>query len=261
MIPHLVLITGPDLRHRYFVNRLNREFPIECVFVEQLPYPEFNSCAPKDRGAWEWFFHRRDEYEKRAFAESDGWSFKNTPRVISIPAGALNSADTLKSIQAQHPGLIILFGTSLVGQPLLDDFPDRILNLHVGISGKYRGSSCNFWPIHDGRLDCLGATLMKINAVIDAGEILAQKTIDIEARDTEQTLMGKTLILGADLTLRILHQGLERGWTPSPQERKGKLFLKSDFKPEAIARVREMVEGGRLASLIRNHLTGGGAIT
>ena len=86
----------------------------------------------------------------------------------------------------------------------MDRFPNRILNLHVGISGHYRGSSCNFWPIYDERLEYLGATLLTINSGIDTGEILAQATIEIEEDDTEQSLMGKTLILGADLTIHFI---------------------------------------------------------
>ena len=142
----------------------------------------------------------------------------------------------------------------MIGREIMDRFPNRIINLHVGLSGQYRGSSCNFWPIYDGRLDCLGATLLKINAGIDTGEILAQETIEIEEGDTEQSLMGKSLILGMDLTIQVVHQWLKGNWTPLPLERNGKLFLKKDFTPEAISKVREMVESGHLASLIKAHL-------
>jgi len=114
MSPNLVLMTGPDLRHRYFINRLNREFPIACVFIETLVYPDIEPSTPKDQAAWDWFFTRRDEYETKTFADSETWPLKNKPRVIRVPEGGINSADTLISIQTQHPDLIILFGTSLI---------------------------------------------------------------------------------------------------------------------------------------------------
>ena len=136
----------------------------------------------------------------------------------------------------------------------MDRFPNRIINLHVGLSGKYRGSSCNFWPIHDGQLDCLGATLLKINAGIDTGEILAQETIEIEEGDTEQSLMGKSLMLGIDLTIQVLRRWFKGNEAVLPLERNGKLFQKNDFTPEAISKVKEMVESGHLASLIKAHL-------
>ncbi len=254
MNPRIVLITGPDLRHRYFVNRLNREFPIECVFIEEVTYPNFTAGSPKHREAWEWFFRRRIEYEKNTFANSELWTRKNQPKIFPIPTGRINSTDTLKILQAQQLGIIILFGTSLIGREIMNRFPNRIINLHLGLSGQYRGSSCNFWPIYDGRLDGLGATVLRINAGIDSGEILAQETIEIEEGDSEQSLMGKSLILGMDLTIQVVHQWLKGHWAPLPLERNGKLFQKKDFTPEAVSKVKEMVESGHLASLIKAHL-------
>ena len=257
----IVLITGPGLNHRYFINRMNKVFPIECVLVEDVTYPSFTSDSPKYQEAWEWFFRRRDEYEQSTFAKSELWERKNQPKFISIPSGQLNSTETLKLLDSQQPAIIILFGSSLVGQKIMDRFPNQIINLHVGISGEYRGSSCNFWPIHDERLDCLGATLLTVNAGIDTGEILAQATIEIEEGDTEQSLMGKSLILGLDLTLQIVPQWLKGECTPLPLARDGKLFQKKNFTPEAIFEVKRMVESGHLASLIKAHLQSRGKTT
>jgi methionyl-tRNA formyltransferase len=250
----IVLITGPGLNHRYFVNRLNREFPIECIFIEEVTYPNFISDSPRHREAWEWFFRRRKEYEEKNFSDSESWTRKNQPKIVPIPAGELNSIDTLNNLEAQQPELIILFGTSLIGQEIMDRFPDRIINLHVGLSGQYRGSSCNFWPIYDGRLECLGATLLSINSGIDTGDILAQETLMIEESDTEQSLMGKSLILGMDLTVQVVHQWLKGECASLPLEKNGKLFQKKDFTPEAVYKVKEMEGSGHLASLIKAHL-------
>ena len=250
----ITLITGPGLNHRYFVNRLNREFPIERVFIEEVTYPNFTASSQKHQEAWEWFFRRRKEYEENTFADSESWTRKNQPKIIPIPTGQLNSTDTLEFLQAQQPEIIILFGSSLIGREIMECFPKRIINLHVGLSGEYRGSSCNFWPIYDERLDCLGATLLKINAGIDTGEILAQETIEIEEGDTEQSLMGKPLILGMDLTLQVLRRWFKGNEAVLPLERNGKLFQKKDFTPEAISKVKEMLESGHLASLIKAHL-------
>jgi len=250
----ITLITGPGLNHRYFINRLNREFPVECVFIEEVTYPNFAADSPKHQKAWEWFFRRRKDYEENTFAGSESWTRKNSLQIIPIPTGQLNSTDTLKFLQARQPEIIILFGSSLIGREIMESFPDRIINLHVGLSGEYRGSSCNFWPIYDGRLDCLGATLLMIDAGTDTGEVLAQATIEIEEGDTEQSLMGKSLILGMDLTLQVLRRWLKGNREILPLERNGKLFQKKDFTPEAISKVKEMVESGHLASLIKEHL-------
>ena len=254
MNPKIALITGPGLNHRYFVNRLNREFLIECVLVEEVSYPNFTSKSQKYEEAWKWFFRRRKEYEEKVFSDSELWPKKNQPEIIPIATGQLNSAGTLKVLKDRQPEIIILFGSSLIGQKIMEDFPDKIINLHVGISGQYRGSSCNFWPIYDGRLDCMGATVLTINAGIDTGEILAQSTIKLKEGDTEQSLMGKSLILGMDLTTQVVRQWFQGQCPPLPLERNGKLFQKKEFTPEAVLKVKEMVENGQLAALIKAHL-------
>ena len=95
---------------------------------------------------------------------------------------------------------------------------------------------------------------MKINTGIDTGEVLEQGTITIEEGDTEQSLMGKSLILGMDQTVQVLRRWFKDNQTTIPLERNGKLFQKKDFTPEAILKVKEMVESGQLTSLIKAHL-------
>ena len=254
MAPKIILITGRGLQHHYFINRLNRELPVECVFLEEVDYPDFTSHSQKYQDAWEWFFRRRNEYEENMFGDSVSWERKNEPQIVQIKTGQLNSKKVLKILQAQEPDIIILFGSSLLKREMLKNFPNRILNLHIGLSDQYRGSSCNFWPIYDGRLDCLGATLLMVNEGIDTGEIIARETIQINEGDTEQSLMGKPLILGMDLTVRIAQQWFDGRYKPIPIERKGKLYQKKDFTPEAAFKVREMVESGQLANMIQAHL-------
>ena len=254
MISNLVIITGPDIRHQYLVRRINREFPIQCVFIEQLSYPEISGESAKERSHWDWFFRRREEYENRLWAESEKWTFKNDPEMIPLPCGTLNTEATLTTLQSLRPDLILLFGSSLVGEDILRIFQGSILNLHLGISSEYRGSSCNFWPIHDKRLDLLGATLMNINTGVDTGEILAQGTIRLDEGDTEQTLMGKTLVLGADLTVHTLRQWTQGKLRSTPLARQGRLYRKADFSFDAIGRVRTLVETGNLRSLIEKRL-------
>ena len=111
MKPKIALITGPGLNHQYFVNRLNREFPIECVLIEEVIYPDFTSDNHKHQEAWEWFFQRRKKYEEDTFSGSERWTRKNQPTVISIPTNKLNTLETLKTLEARQPDIIILFGS------------------------------------------------------------------------------------------------------------------------------------------------------
>jgi len=249
----LLLITGSDLRHRYFVNHLNHHFWLTGIFIENLQYPEPPSMSEPEREAWEWFFKRRDGYEQQAFGPSGNLKPKNQPEIFHVPEGELNTPQWIRTIKNLDPELIVLFGGSLIGEEILNHYPDRILNLHVGITGEYRGSSCNFWPIHDGRLDCLGATLIRINPGIDTGEILAQGSINIEEADDEQSLMGKAIVLGVTLTIETIKK-LKRGdLKVLDRRRNGSLYLRKNFNPEAVLKVKAMVETRELENKVKNY--------
>jgi hypothetical protein len=68
---------------------------------------------------------------------------------------------------------IVVFGASYIKGALVDAIIERgALNIHMGISPYYRGSSCNFWAVYDGNPDLVGATIHLINKGLDSGAML-----------------------------------------------------------------------------------------
>jgi len=248
---NIMLITGPDLRHRYYINHLNYNFKLAGVLIEPTDYPQVSPQTAGERSAWDWFFSRRQSCELKAFAGSENLAPQNNPAITRIPSASINTDDTVKIINKLNPGLIALFGTSIVGKELMDLYPQRIFNLHVGLTGNYRGSSCNFWPIHDRRLDLLGATIIRVNSGIDSGEILAQKSVALEENDDEQSLAAKTIILGTQLMVDAIKTWLNNALRPSYPSGRGKLFLQKQFSPGPVIAVRQMVERGELKELLK----------
>ncbi|MCF8720911.1 formyl transferase [Nitrospina gracilis] len=251
--PRLVLVTGDDLRHEYFIRRINARFAVHSVFAESKHYPSQPFATKEAERAWLWFFERRQEYEQREFAPVRDWPRANHPVYETLQPGDLHVDSFLKKLKRIDPDLILLFDCGLVGQSLLNAFPGRILNLHVGLTEEYRGSSCNFWPIHDERLDCLGATILKIDPGIDTGAILEQGTVTVEPGDDEQSLIGKTLKLGVELMEKVVSQWRSGGWKARPPESPGVLFQRKDLNPEAMLTVRRLVEGPRWQSLLEQY--------
>lgn len=67
----------------------------------------------------------------------------------------------------------IVFGSSYIKQPLIDWLVERrAINIHMGVSPYFRGNSCNFWAMYDGRPDLVGATIHLLSAGLDTGGIL-----------------------------------------------------------------------------------------
>jgi len=46
------------------------------------------------------------------------------------------------------------------------------LNIHMGTSPYYRGSSCNFWALYDGNPEYVGATIHLLTKGLDSGPML-----------------------------------------------------------------------------------------
>jgi len=242
----ILVITGEDVRHQYFVNRLNARFPLSAVLTEVCVYPEPIAHSDEEQKAWDWFFARRKNFEDQAFGPVNWVSTLNTPPTIKIPRGKLNAPETLEKIKTFHPDFIALFGTGLLGRQILDLYTNRIFNLHVGLPRRCRGSSCNFWPIHNGRLEEMGASVHLTTAGIDTGPIAAQAATLLDSDDDEQTLAGKTLTRGIELMISVIQDWRAETLNFTASDKMGKLYFRKDFTPAAVLRVRRMVESGEL---------------
>ena len=67
----------------------------------------------------------------------------------------------------------VVFGASYIKGPLCAALVEReALNIHMGVSPYYRGSSTNFWALYDGRADLVGATIHRLTTGLDSGPIL-----------------------------------------------------------------------------------------
>jgi len=93
--------------------------------------------------------------------------------VLPIRAGDLSfiNLDTLKpALASDH---YVVFGSSYIKGDLVDFLVEhRAKNIHMGVSPYYRGNSCNFWALYDGRADLVGSTIHMLSKGLDSGGIL-----------------------------------------------------------------------------------------
>ena len=251
---NIVILTGDDLRHQFFIHHLKAGFSISGIFIEKGSFPEPKPRSKDESIAWDWFFKGREDYEKKLVRDSGKLLSKNKPEITYLAKDELNSPQTIAKIKKMEPNFIAVFGTSILSQPFLNKFPQKLFNLHLGDPEFYRGSSCNFWPILDKKLHHLSATIHRIDQGIDTGEIFSKQTIIITEEDNEQTLVLKPLILGTKLMLNTLNKLQKRPLQTITQNKMGKLYKKADFTPEAVLRMKQMVESESLTSLIQEEM-------
>ena len=91
------------------------------------------------------------------------------------------------------------------------------VNIHASLLPKYRGAAPINQCIIDGEKET-GITIMQMDAGIDTGDILAQKKVIIEDKETAETLFDKLSQAGAELIVEALPK-IERGEiTPIKQD-------------------------------------------
>ena len=246
----LLVITGNQLTHKYFLNQLGSQFELSAVIIENVQYPDPPFNSDEERKTWDEFFLIRDKTEKSLLQVYENNISQKHPKIFYIKKGFLNSDKTLQLIQKLNPTKIIIFGTSLLGSKYLKLYPDRILNLHVGLSQYYRGSSCNFWPIYDLKPQFLGATVHFVGKGIDDGNIVIQNTIALDKNDSEFVLMTKPIILGTKLMIEAIKDTNTNLAVNGKLKNKGNLYQIKDFNPKAIIKVKNLVASGKLKQTI-----------
>jgi len=121
--------------------------------------------------AMENYFSKVIDAEKQVFG---GLRFSSpNVRTLSIKSGDLNQIEIGLFADALRSDIYVVFGASFIKGPLIDFLTaNKAVNIHMGISPYYRGSSCNFWAIYDGNPDLVGATVHLLSRNLDSGPML-----------------------------------------------------------------------------------------
>ena len=107
-------------------------------------------------------------------------------------------SEVLKKLSADL-FVVVAFGQILAKDTL--DIPELYsINLHASMLPKYRGAGPVNWTIIKGETKT-GLTIIKMNERMDAGDIMLQRKVPIEAEDTAKSLSSRLSYLGGVLVL------------------------------------------------------------
>lgn len=96
-------------------------------------------------------------------------------------------------LRARGVDLVCLAGfMRLVGRPLLDAFPNRILNIHPSLLPSFPGLDAQGQALAHG-VRVTGVTVHFVNADLDAGPIVMQSVVPVHDGDTFDTLEARIL--------------------------------------------------------------------
>ncbi len=94
-------------------------------------------------------------------------------KTFAIKFGDLNKLKKSHLNEALDSDFYIVFGSSFIKGWLIDFLIEKkAINIHMGVSPYYRGSSCNFWALYDNNPSLVGATIHLLSEGLDSGNIL-----------------------------------------------------------------------------------------
>jgi phosphoribosylglycinamide formyltransferase-1 len=109
-------------------------------------------------------------------------------------------------VAALNPDMIVLAGfMRVLGAPLLERFPGRIINVHPALLPSFAGHSGPKDAL-DGGVRISGCTVHVVDAGVDTGPILAQAAVPVLADDTTDSLHARIQVQEHRLLPRVIHQ-------------------------------------------------------
>lgn len=119
-------------------------------------------------------------------------------RYRTVEVKRINDPPARDLLREIGPRVVVVAGTSLLRKKLLALSP-CFLNLHCGITPRYRGVYGAYWAVFEGRHDEAGVTIHKVDTGVDTGAIVSRAAIDVEPTDSARSLVAKQYLRGAEL--------------------------------------------------------------
>jgi phosphoribosylglycinamide formyltransferase 1 len=123
----------------------------------------------------------------RRLAIRDAASVDATHRPPDYRVASVNHEETVRLLDSLRPTAVVLQGTRIVAASVLDSLTCPVINMHAGITPRYRGVHGGYWALVEGHPEWVGSTVHLVDAGIDTGQVLAQVTFEVTDEDTFAT--------------------------------------------------------------------------
>jgi methionyl-tRNA formyltransferase len=138
---------------------------------------------------------RQATYKRILFPDGDEGRMPHSEIVRVVPSH--NGKKSQEVLDELRPDVIAVYGTMVIKPAIIRKATIGVLNMHTGISPRYRGSDTVFWPLHNEEPEWVGVTVHRLDEGIDSGAIISTAKPIIEADDDEDSLFAKCVIMGA----------------------------------------------------------------
>ena len=103
-----------------------------------------------------------------------------------------------QTLKENNIGLVVLAGyLSIVGEAVLSEYKNRIMNVHPSLLPAFGGGGFYGLKVHEAAIargvKITGATVHFVNEIVDGGEIIMQKCVEVKEGDTPEILQKRVM--------------------------------------------------------------------
>ena len=251
-----LIFSGSHSRHLYVHRNILDLFDDLLIFVikreDIIPKPPLN-INKLDESNFKLHFEKRKIAETNAYGNLKIKEIFKDIRYKEISKEELNGENICNLVKDFKADISFIFGSKLIKSPLIDLLPENKINLHCGLSPRYRGSATFFWPFYFLEPQFTGVTFHQIVKQPDAGEIIHQSVPELSIKDGIHDVAAKAVLKASDEARVIINKFKKDGYFKGQlQKNSGKLWLDKDFKPHHLRLIYNTFND----DIVKQYLTG-----
>jgi len=142
------------------------------------------------------YLARRGRARNAEILRLAGLSEAPVPESAVRAVSSVNSPEAREALRAARPDVVVVSGTRIIGRETLGAVDAPFVNLHAGITPRYRGVHGAFWALAEGRPELAGATVHLVDTGIDTGAVIAHAPVSPTVADSFATYPTLQLVAG-----------------------------------------------------------------
>lgn len=141
-----------------------------------------------------------------------------------VHVSSVNDDTCLQTLKYLQPDIVLVNGTRIISNKILQNIPAVFINTHVGITPKYRGSHGGYWALYNNDEASFGTTIHLVNSGVDTGDILKQVFVKPAKEDNFTTYPVLQVAAGIALLKQVLQDVMNNNHTAIKLTEKGRLY-------------------------------------
>ncbi len=261
----ITVIVGDHPRNIGLLKKLYENKKIEIssliLFKRDNLIPKPNKKLPNNlKKLWNLHFKKRYLAEKKFFNFENNFISKIKNKITVSNEKELHSRKVISHIKSSKSEAAFITGIPILKGSLLSSMPINTVNLHLGIIPFYKGAVTIFWPFYFLEPAMAGTTYHLIDKYVDTGEILHNNIPKLSKGDGMHDVACKAVLSAhsdVDLIVDNIINRVKKKIKPKNDlslRNKGKLYLKSDWKPEMLQVIYDLFDDKIVDLYLKNKI-------